>query len=236
MIPYVHIPTVKIFGLIPIQPFGVLVGIGLVIGYFMARRRARMTGLDEELVADSILWIVLSGFIVAHLVSVIFYFPHRIKENPLVLLAIWSGLSSFGGFVGGIIGAIVYFKKRGVLVIEYADPILFGLVPGWIGGRAGCSVVHDHPGKVTDFVLGVTCSAAPCAKPWITTRPCVPRSPPTVTAGCRSPRARWPRPFAPWPPRPPIPCAAPRSRTRRNTPNGRPPRRPPATPAARSPR
>lgn len=171
MIPYIYIPTFKIpffFGYsIPIQPFGILVGIGLVVGYFATRRRARLTGLDPEVMADSILWVAGVGFIVGHLVSVIFYFPDRIAENPLVLLAIWSGLSSFGGFIGGALGAWLFFRRRGLSVLEHVDALIFGLMPGWIFGRMGCTVVHDHPGKITDFFLGVHCAAGPCAPPWV---------------------------------------------------------------------
>jgi phosphatidylglycerol---prolipoprotein diacylglyceryl transferase len=155
VIPYIHIPTLKIFGLIPIQPFGVLVGIAIVLGYSLGRRRARLWGLDPDLCADGEVWTIVVGFVLAHLVSVIFYFPHRILENPLTLLAFWSGLSSFGGFVGGILGCFFFFKKRGVSVAKYADAITFGIVPAWIFGRMGCSIVHDHPGKATTFLLGV---------------------------------------------------------------------------------
>lgn len=149
------IPTYKLLGLLPIQPFGVLVGIALVVGYMLGRRRARLTGLDPNLCADGMVWIVLSGFVVAHLVSVIFYFPNRILENPLVLVEFWAGLSSFGGFIGGALGAYLYFKKHRAPVMKYADAIIFGLVPAWIIGRMGCSVVKDHPGRTTDFWLGV---------------------------------------------------------------------------------
>jgi phosphatidylglycerol:prolipoprotein diacylglycerol transferase len=152
-LPYFHIPTYKLFGLIPIQPFGVLVGIALIVGYQLGRRRARLWGLDPNLAADGMVWIVVSGFVVAHLVSVIFYFPHRILENPLVLLAVWSGLSSFGGLVGAAIGAIYFFRKHKAPVIKYVDAIVMGFVPAWIIGRMGCTVVHDHPGKETTFFL-----------------------------------------------------------------------------------
>jgi phosphatidylglycerol---prolipoprotein diacylglyceryl transferase len=155
VIPYIDIPPYHLFGLIPIQPFGVLVGIALVVGYSLGRRRARLTGLDPQICADGMVWIVVSGFIVAHLVSVIFYFPHRILDNPLVLLAVWSGLSSFGGYVGGALGAYLYFRRKGVSIIKYVDAITFGMVPAWILGRLGCTVVHDHPGRETAFFLGV---------------------------------------------------------------------------------
>ena len=165
-IPLVRVAPYKLFGLVPIQPFGVLVGLALVVGYQLARRRARLTGLDADLMADSLMWVAVGGFVVGHLVSVIFYFPERIAENPLVLVYVWSGLSSFGGFIGGIAGGLIFYRRRGLSVLEHADAVIFGLLPGWIFGRMGCSVVHDHPGKITDFILGVHCAQGPCPLPW----------------------------------------------------------------------
>jgi phosphatidylglycerol---prolipoprotein diacylglyceryl transferase len=155
LIPYIHIASYKLLGLLPIQPFGVLVGLALILGYTLGQRRARLTGLDPRICADGMVWVVVSGFVIAHLVSVIFYFPQRILEKPWILLAVWAGLSSFGGFVGGALGAYVYFRRQGVSIIKYADAILFGLIPAWILGRMGCTVVHDHPGLPTTFWLAV---------------------------------------------------------------------------------
>lgn len=157
MLPFLgkYIHTIKVFGVIPIQPFGILVGLAIVLGYFLGRRRARKVGLDPDLCADGQVWIVVSGFAMAHLVSVIFYFPERILENPLSLLAFWSGLSSFGGLVGAALGTYVFFKRYGAPVIKYVDAILFGFVPAWILGRMGCTVVFDHPGIPTDFWMGM---------------------------------------------------------------------------------
>lgn len=157
MVPYIYIKPIKLFGFVPIQPFGILVGIGIVLGYYLARRRARRVGLDPDVVGDAIVWTIFSGFVVGHLVSVIFYFPQRVADNPLVLLAVWQGLSSFGGVMGGILGCWLFFKRRGEPVLPFVDVMIFGTIPGWIFGRAGCAVVHDHPGKVTDFFLAVHC-------------------------------------------------------------------------------
>ncbi len=156
MLPFISIPTYKLFGFLPIQPFGILVGIAIVLGYYLGIRRCRKVGLDPELAADAQVWIVIGGFIVAHLVSIIFYFPERILENPLTLFYFWSGLSSFGGLLGAALTTIYYFKKRGQPILKYVDAILFGFVPAWIFGRMGCTVVYDHPGIRTDFILGMS--------------------------------------------------------------------------------
>ena len=155
MLPSLYIPSYKLFGLLPIEPFGVLVALAVLLGYSLGRRRARVVGLDPDLCADGMVWMAVIGFVVAHLVSVIFYFPEKILEDPLVLVAVWSGISSFGGLLGGAAAAWWYFRRHGVSVLRYADAILFGFVPAWILGRLGCTIVFDHKGLETNYWLGM---------------------------------------------------------------------------------
>lgn len=155
MLPNLFIPSYKLFGVLPIEPFGVLVALAVWVGYSLGRRRARLVGLDAELCADGMVWMAVIGFVVAHLVSVIFYFPEKILEDPLVLVAVWSGISSFGGLLGGVAAAWWFFRRHGVPALRYADAILFGFVPAWILGRLGCTIVFDHKGLPTDFWLGM---------------------------------------------------------------------------------
>ena len=92
--------------------FGVLVAIGVIVGDRIVVAEGAKRGLDAQDVRFLNARIVIGGFIVAHLVSVIFYFPERIKESPLVLLNVWSGLSSFGGFLGAFLAFLYYTKKE----------------------------------------------------------------------------------------------------------------------------
>jgi phosphatidylglycerol:prolipoprotein diacylglycerol transferase len=150
------IPPEGWFGLI--RPFGLLVGTGVVLGYHWGRNRAKAVGLDPDVCANGMVWAVATGFVVAHLVSVVFYFPDKLLREPLLLFKLWENLSSFGGFIGGLAGSLYFFKvKQRSSLLAYSEPMLFALVVGWVFGRMGCTVVHDHPGLPTDFALGVAC-------------------------------------------------------------------------------
>jgi phosphatidylglycerol:prolipoprotein diacylglycerol transferase len=156
MLPAINIPTKELFGLIPLQVFGILVTIAVVMGYFLGKRRAARVGLDPEILGDGAVVTIAAGFVVAHLVSVVFYFPERVRDNPLQLLAIWNGLSSFGGLFGSMLGAYIFYRVKGVSIIKYVDASIFGFVPAWIVGRLACTISFDHPGLPTDFVLGMS--------------------------------------------------------------------------------
>jgi phosphatidylglycerol:prolipoprotein diacylglycerol transferase len=154
MIPYFSGHLFDI-GSIPIHMFGVLVAIGVIVGDRIVVKQGAKRGLDPQDVRFLNARIVIGGFIVAHLVSVIFYYPERIKENPLVLLNVWSGLSSFGGFLGAFLAFLYYTKKEKIDRLAYADSVALGLSVGWIFGRLGCTTAHDHPGRRTSFFLSV---------------------------------------------------------------------------------
>ncbi len=104
MIPYFDGHLFDVARSLPIHMFGVLVAIGVILGDRIVVAEGAKRGLEAKDVRFLNARIVIGGFIVAHSVSVIFYFPERIKESPWVLLNVWSGLSSFGGFLGALAG------------------------------------------------------------------------------------------------------------------------------------
>ncbi len=154
MIPYVTIPKLDIFGL-ELRPFFLLVALGIVVGIVVYDRICLRGGIDRRAALHLPELCVLGGFIGAHLVHVLFYNPELLAEDPWVLFKFWGGISSIGGFFGGVVAGVGYLKWKRLAVLPYGDRILFGLTVGWIFGRTGCAVTHDHPGLLTDFPLAV---------------------------------------------------------------------------------
>jgi phosphatidylglycerol:prolipoprotein diacylglycerol transferase len=136
-------------GRIPIHWFGILVAIGVIVGIWLARKRAPRHHIDRDQLESFINWMLACGFICAHVLDSIFYHPEEILARPWSLLFIWEGLSSFGGFVGALIGILLWkrFRGKGQSILAYADLILSVFPIAWVFGRMGCSVVHDHKGK-----------------------------------------------------------------------------------------
>ena len=155
MVPYFQIPPIEI-GAETIQAFDIFVAVAIVVGVIVADKRAYRLGLDRRVISDVALWAVIPGFIVSHLVSIVFYFPERIgSDDPWLLLRFWDGMSSLGGFLGGAAGVIYFFRKRKIPLWPYSNALVFGFTVAWIFGRMACSVAHDHPGTPTDFFLAI---------------------------------------------------------------------------------
>lgn len=166
MIPYVHVDVVHL-GPFPLQPFGILVALGVLVGIYLAERRAHVLGIDSLESGSFIRWILLAGFLGGHVFDALLYHPDDVATDPWLLLRIWNGLSSFGGFIGALLGAIAwkYFELRpsfqitsGIELLRptrratpapmlpLVDVVLSVFPIAWALGRAGCAVVHDHPG------------------------------------------------------------------------------------------
>lgn len=144
-------------GTLPIDPWFTLVCIGFVVGLEVARARGMKLGMDVRDIVDGAVFIVLSGFVMGHIVTVLAYHPERLQEQGIwALLKVWEGFSSYGGFLGAILGAIAFYGYlRPRPGLRYGDVIMYGFPFGWIFGRLGCFTVHDHIGRETTFFLGM---------------------------------------------------------------------------------
>lgn len=157
MIPYFEQPVLSV-GPLEITLFSALVVLGAVVGVMVARRHARRHGLDPTAVERLAVWALVGGFIVAHLVDRLAYFPADTFRDPLSLLRVWEGLSAFGGFLGAVAAVALFLRRRKVRphTWRYVDALAYAFPFGWIVGRLGCFVAYDHPGTPTSLFVGQT--------------------------------------------------------------------------------
>lgn len=154
MIPYFTIPGWHLLGPITIQPFGILVLLGILVGNWFAHRRAKGAGVPQDEITGAVRWALISGLIVSHIHDLLLNHPELLRERgPLVVLEFWNGMSSFGGLIGALAGVTAYFAFLKKSWLRHADILLQALVVGWIFGRLGCTIVHDHIGLPTTFFL-----------------------------------------------------------------------------------
>ena len=155
MIPYFASETYRLFG-VTFRTWGTLVTLGYAVGTYLARRRAKAKGLDPNKVLDLAFWILIAAFIGARLFHVLFYDPSYYLAHPLDAIEPRTpGYSMFGGLIGAALVTLAILRKHKLNFLAYADVLIWGL-PWGIGiGRIGCFLIHDHPGLVTTFFLGV---------------------------------------------------------------------------------
>jgi len=165
-LPYVHLGALDLG--IPIQWFGVIVAVGVLIGATPLRRYAEWHGVGDDHIRGLLTWVMIGGFLGAHEFDVIAYQWDRIGEATLVVprwswfpvplwpsnwplvLRFWDGISSYGGFIGGGIGYALFVWWKRLPVRLFADVTMVGLLPAFTIGRIGCTLVSDHIGSAVD--------------------------------------------------------------------------------------
>jgi len=156
MIPYIEFHIISL-GIINIQVWGTLVALGFVVCLLILFKQCQSKKLDWDKVFSLTLQIAFFSF----LFSRIFYVLWGGKwlwflENPLRMLAVWDGgMASAGGFFGAALCLWIFYRKNKLIFWQIADILAFAFPFGWVVGRIGCFLIHDHPGTLTHSLLAV---------------------------------------------------------------------------------
>lgn len=149
-LPYIDLP--QNFG--PIKTFGLFLVAGLVFANWMGHKYCRRNGLDEETMRWLGVRLIVWGLVGAVALNIVFYDWSRFVDDPWhVIKAL--GISSYGAIVSAAIAFFYYTKKKGLDRRRWADMGAWGMSGGWLLGRLGCAVAHDHLGARTDSPFGV---------------------------------------------------------------------------------
>lgn len=160
MIPYLTSPSFHL-GPITIHLFGLIVALAVWTGVTIAPGLYKGAGLDVAIGERMAVWIGIGAVLGAHWFSVLFYFPEKVAADPLLLLRFWEDISSFGGMVGGLIGAMLFLwwknpSMDATMRWNYLDVVAYVFPFCHAIGRVGCSLAHDHPGTISNFPLAVS--------------------------------------------------------------------------------
>ncbi len=158
MIPFFQFEIIYL-GPVIIHIWGLLVALGIIAGISFAYYFCRKYLLSGEVILDMAVWVLVGAFLMARVFYIIFYNPVYFVANPAEIIKFWNGgASSLGGFTGAAVSLWLFAKKRNFTfkeLLPYFDIAALGLWLGWGIGRIGCFLIHDHPGTLTHFVLGV---------------------------------------------------------------------------------
>ena len=153
MIPYFPPPEIAI-GPFRLHAFGLLVSVGVMLGMLFTYRQGARMQIPRGEISRLGLWVLVPAFIGSAAFNVLIYRPELLAQRGAgALFNFTQGMSSFGGFIFAALGGAVYAWRAGRSWLRLADVAIQGLTVGWIFGRLGCTLVHDHPGKLSNFFL-----------------------------------------------------------------------------------
>lgn len=131
--------------------YGVLIGLGFILGMLYCARRSREFGLKPDDVYDLMIWLIPFSIIGARLYYVLFELEHYI-QNPADIFAIRNGgLAIYGGIIAGALVVYLVCKKKKIPVLAFLDLTVFGLLIGQIIGRWGNFMNREAFGAETDI-------------------------------------------------------------------------------------
>ena len=135
--------------------YGIIIGIGMLAGLYMAQKDARRRGQDPELYLDFARYAIVFSIIGARLYYVIFDWE-LYKDNPIEIFNLrGGGLAIYGGIIGAVLTLIVFTKVRKVSFFSMADTGCIGLITGQIIGRWGNFFNCEAFGGYTDSLLAM---------------------------------------------------------------------------------
>jgi len=127
-------------GPVPLRAYAFAILVGIVVAYFIAKRRWAARGGDPEVVLDVVYWAVPFGIVGGRLYHVVsspdaYWGP---GGDPVKALYIWEGgLGIWGAIALGAVGAWIGTRRAGVRFAPFADALAPALLVAQAIGRLG---------------------------------------------------------------------------------------------------
>jgi len=144
-------PELFRIGNFPINTYGVLLAVGLLLALFAASRLAARDGLPRERIYDLGLWTIIGGLVGS---KILMFFTED-NVNIFSLDFLRSGGVYYGGFLGGLLTVFLLIHFYKLPFWKVADAFAPGVALGQFFGRQGCFSAGCCWGKPTDLFWGV---------------------------------------------------------------------------------
>lgn len=148
-------PTLFRIGSFEAKSFSLMILIGIAVAIWLGVRRTRLYGLDPSRVMDSSMWMVVLGVLGARIAFIIQDWDFFSKNPQHLWTFKFEGLTSFGGFILGFVGLVIYCWRAKVPLLSMMDVLGVPLLVANAIGRLGCLLNGCCYGISTTGPLGV---------------------------------------------------------------------------------
>ena len=143
-LPHWKLPLVGEIHAFPIYAYGVMLGLSLVVGWYITLGIAKEDGLPRETMANCYVFTAICAIIGSRILYILtnleeFSDPTTHHVSFKAMLAIRSGgLVAYGGFIGGFLGSWYFCARRKIRLMAWADAAVPSLASGLFFTRIGC--------------------------------------------------------------------------------------------------
>ncbi len=159
--------SINVFGF-EIAFYGIIIGLGMLAGLFIAAKEAKRTGQNPELYYDLAIYAIIFSVIGARIFYVIFEWD-QYKGDLLSIFNIrQGGLAIYGAVIVAILTVFVFAKVRKVSFWTITDTAVLGLITGQIMGRWGNFFNREAFGEYTNSLFAMRLPVDAVSKEHIT--------------------------------------------------------------------
>lgn len=146
--------NISVFGF-SIAYYGIIIGIGMLVGIWVAQQDAKRRKQDSEIYLDFALYAIVFAIIGARIYYVIFEWDYYSKHLMQIFNLRAGGLAIYGGVIAAVITLAVYARTHDYAFLSMADTGVLGLITGQIIGRWGNFFNCEAYGTYTDSLFAM---------------------------------------------------------------------------------
>ena len=110
----------SIFG-IDIMWYGILITLGVILGYVVAVKLAKLENISENTILDILVWALPLAIVGARAYYVIFEWDYYSKNLGEIIDIRGGGLAIYGGIIAAVITCYVICKKKNLKFLKLLD-------------------------------------------------------------------------------------------------------------------
>jgi len=131
---------------LPIYSYGVMLGLSLVVGWYLTLTLAERDGLPKETMANCYVVTAIAAIAGSRILYVVTN-PDEFKQASDLFALRRGGLVAYGGFLGGYLGSWLYLRANRIRLMPWADVAVPSLASGLLITRIGCYLFGCDFGK-----------------------------------------------------------------------------------------
>jgi phosphatidylglycerol:prolipoprotein diacylglycerol transferase len=149
------IPIIFEIGPFKLHSFGLMMALSFLVTTVLAARRFRAMGRNADPVTELGLGAMVGGVLGAKIYYLLDHLEMTIAD-PWPMIFSGSGLTWYGGFVGGVLGTLLVARWRKIPLLWLCDFSGPFIALGYAIGRMGCFLNGDDYGRPTDVPWAMT--------------------------------------------------------------------------------
>lgn len=146
--------SISVFGF-RIAYYGIIIGIGMLMGVLIASFDYKRRGEKVEDIEDLALYSIIFAILGARAYYVIFEWDYYSQHFGEILNLRQGGLAIYGGILTSILCCMIFCRRRKVKFFSIADSAVLGLLTGQLIGRWGNFFNAEAFGRYTDSLLAM---------------------------------------------------------------------------------